>query len=565
MQFDVNNSKGEACDVGSYHVAAPVELNVRRNIFKQIKDRLWGYDFFVSYHWASGGTYAVALAQKLRAKNFDVFLDRADYASGDDWKQMGEIALRNTQRLVLIATREAVLISKPVEREVQIFTDRGRHVIPIVFGDKFESDERAKSLVLSRMSDSQLFIEDARQSLVDGPSEETVNRLIQTHGVLRRRNLRAILTIIPAVMVILFLTLAILSFLDALESAKTANEEKEHVIVQRDAAREAEKTGNMILDVIEKKAQTDVVIHEVLMEATLVAINHLEKRKHDGIEARLINEDLAELYKKHAWHSDDIGQHDKAIEEYSRSLELLQELSHDQSNDAELLLHQTFLMNNIGNCYAAKNDIPKAIEQHLKTLAQRRKLLERFPNEFEARRQIGVSLGNLANVYMSAGQKNEGMKYAFEGLEFDEKFWKENPKNRWVGLNLSNGLADLSKNLYERGDISKAVEFRQRAYTLRRKLYEDAKAEVPSDDKLGLFNFEEKYGKIAYELADLLSNVDPKNKEIEGLFEEGVTIMGRLHERNQSNEGYKELYQAALDSKAKWTAARDKLSDSKTE
>ena len=41
--------------------------------------------------------------------------------------------------------------------------------------------------------------------------------------------------------------------------------------------------------------------------------------------------------------------------------------------------------------------------------------------------------------------------------------------------------------------------------------------------------------------------------------------MGRLHERNQSNEGYKELYQAALDSKAKWTAARDKLSDSKTE
>jgi hypothetical protein len=41
----------------------------KQNVFHRVKGFLWGYDFFISYHWASGGTYAVSLAQQLRAKN----------------------------------------------------------------------------------------------------------------------------------------------------------------------------------------------------------------------------------------------------------------------------------------------------------------------------------------------------------------------------------------------------------------------------------------------------------------------------------------------------------------
>lgn len=73
--------------------------------FQRVKNSLWGYDFFISYHWASGGPYAQELAEALRARGFDVFLDRAEYASGDNWQTVGEVALKNTQRLVLIATR----------------------------------------------------------------------------------------------------------------------------------------------------------------------------------------------------------------------------------------------------------------------------------------------------------------------------------------------------------------------------------------------------------------------------------------------------------------------------
>ena len=204
---------------------------VRRGFWKSLKDRLWGYDFFISYHWASGGTYAVNLAQRLRERNYDVFLDRADYASGDDWKAIGEIALRNTQRLVLIATREAVTISKPVEHEIAIFTARHRQVISIVFGDKFEDLDRSHYLTLNRMSDSQLYIEDGKETLDSGPSEKTVAELTRTQGVMRRRNLRALLTLIPAIAVIAFAAFATVSWGNAVlsewDAIQSADKEKQ--------------------------------------------------------------------------------------------------------------------------------------------------------------------------------------------------------------------------------------------------------------------------------------------------------------------------------------------------
>ena len=97
-------------------MSAVTPTTTQERWYRRFKNWLWGYDFFISYHWASGGAYAVILAQMLRSRNYDVFLDRADYASGDDWKRIGEVALRNTQRLVVVATRDAVTKSEPVRR-----------------------------------------------------------------------------------------------------------------------------------------------------------------------------------------------------------------------------------------------------------------------------------------------------------------------------------------------------------------------------------------------------------------------------------------------------------------
>ena len=151
----------------------------RESLSRRLAHRVWGYDYFISYHWESGGRYAVALAQRLLDRGFDCFLDRADYAMGDDWKLQGERALRHTQRLVLIATREAVAQSSPVAREVEIFTERSNHVIPIVFGDRFTVAERQMFVILRRLPDSKLDILERLQHLESGPSQSVIDQLVQ--------------------------------------------------------------------------------------------------------------------------------------------------------------------------------------------------------------------------------------------------------------------------------------------------------------------------------------------------------------------------------------------------
>src|SRR5271157_4492406 len=106
-------------------------LSAKESIWRRLANRLWGYDYFISYQWASGGAYAVALGQRLRDSGFAVFLDRAEFAMGDDWKGVSERAILNTERLVLVATREALTDSVPVRHELGLFTSRGKQVVPI--------------------------------------------------------------------------------------------------------------------------------------------------------------------------------------------------------------------------------------------------------------------------------------------------------------------------------------------------------------------------------------------------------------------------------------------------
>ncbi len=100
------------------------------------------------------------------------------------------LALRNTQRLVLVATREAVTQSAPVEREVEIFTSRDRHIIPIVFGDTFTDLDRDQYRVLSRLKESQLYIDEDPSNLLRHPSQSVIDQLHRTHKVMRKRGLR---------------------------------------------------------------------------------------------------------------------------------------------------------------------------------------------------------------------------------------------------------------------------------------------------------------------------------------------------------------------------------------
>ena len=117
------------------------KLNVanveRRSVWRRALDFVFGYDFFISYAWVDGGLYAEKLARALEMSGFEVFLDRDDFGSGDDWKQVGAWTLRRTGQLILVGT-PAAIHSNPVAREVELFRATGRRIIPIDFEGSLE-------------------------------------------------------------------------------------------------------------------------------------------------------------------------------------------------------------------------------------------------------------------------------------------------------------------------------------------------------------------------------------------------------------------------------------------
>jgi len=155
---------------------------------------LWGYDFFVSYQWASGGTYAVSLAERLRDRGYDCFLDRAEFAAGDDWRTEAQQALRHTNRLVIIATRDAIAHSQPVRHELEVFTNRSNRVIPIVFGKRFSDEERRAFPTLALVPPVTVDVIEDHSRLEVGPSNQAIDELIQAHRLLKRRTLRSSIT-----------------------------------------------------------------------------------------------------------------------------------------------------------------------------------------------------------------------------------------------------------------------------------------------------------------------------------------------------------------------------------
>lgn len=190
----------------------------KESLRRRVANHFWGYDYFISYHWASGGAYAVALAQRLRNRGYDVFLDRGEFVAGDDWKSVGGRALRNTRRLVVVATREAVPESQSVDHELQVFAARSRQVVPIVFtGDatwparhSIDGHDREKFAALRLIAASQLYIEDEFGNLTVGASETVVQRLVGTHRVMRRRDVRALVVGVVAAVLIAFSTVSTL-------------------------------------------------------------------------------------------------------------------------------------------------------------------------------------------------------------------------------------------------------------------------------------------------------------------------------------------------------------------
>jgi WD40 repeat protein len=178
--------------------------NGSRSLPRRLLDFVFGYDFFISYSWSDGAAYATALASRLEADGFQVFLDRAGYASGDNWKTVGAWTLLRTGQLILVGS-PAALRSDPVLREVEIFSRTRRLIVPIDFAGSLEWTEPDSPLAPYLPADI-LRIKEPAAALHSGPSEETGASIRRTFNLVRQDKKRMR---VFAIIALLLLVLAV--------------------------------------------------------------------------------------------------------------------------------------------------------------------------------------------------------------------------------------------------------------------------------------------------------------------------------------------------------------------
>jgi WD40 repeat protein len=144
-----------------------------------------GFDFFISYAWKDGRTYALALEAALKDHGFECFLDSKHYAKGDDWRLVGRMALRRTSRLILVCT-PAALESEPVLREVERFSRLNRRIIPISFDGSLTPETERPNPLSAFVTRDHLNIPESSGRMTVGPTEATVKSVVETFDLLRQ-------------------------------------------------------------------------------------------------------------------------------------------------------------------------------------------------------------------------------------------------------------------------------------------------------------------------------------------------------------------------------------------
>lgn len=185
------------------HVAGSIG---KRASWQKAVDFFFGYDFFISYAWIDGLVYAEKLAKNLQDRGFDCFLDSESFIKGDDWKVTGAAAIRRTSNLVLVGSPQA-LQSDPVKLEIEIFSSSGRRIIPIDFDGSLDASNLEGCPLAKFILPNMLRIKETPQSLVNGPSDATINDLQGTfanirQSVKRGRALKAVAAVLAVSLVI---------------------------------------------------------------------------------------------------------------------------------------------------------------------------------------------------------------------------------------------------------------------------------------------------------------------------------------------------------------------------
>jgi tetratricopeptide (TPR) repeat protein len=501
----------------------------RHSLWRRLLGFVFGYDFFVSYSWSDGGSYASALTRQLRAQGFEVFFDRDDYASGDDWKKVGAWKLRRTGQLVLVGSPAAVL-SVPVIREIQIFNGTGRRIVPIDFDGSLEW--KTNDVPLAQYLPAQILrIKEPIAALKTGPSDQVVATIRRTFNLVRQDKKRVRAFAIIALLLGILAAVAVWEAIQATRARDVAQEQRDRA--QRVLAQiEAEANGRVTAlveraqeaataqDEIAKVASPNVGAVPDLARATeLIELSgrYFESQDFAGAlkaaqtalallgaasgasqtgSSRLLARSKA--YERIGLAEAHLGRIDDAGRDLATSLELIQGLAIEAPQDVDFSEQMASALVNSGDICVETQKFQDA-ERHFNKATELRSAAAKLPgSSVEARRLLAVAHYRMANLQLAQNRYDEALETSKLSISILEELRAEEPDNPALRRSLSVAY-DIRANILDAaGNAELALTWREKDFAIIKPL---------ADSDLGNIVWQH----------DLATNLDRRGQALEKL------------------------------------------------
>jgi tetratricopeptide (TPR) repeat protein len=477
--------------------APPDDVNEvgRHSLGGRLLGVVFGYDFFISYSWSDGASYAAALTRQLRSQGFEVFFDRDDYASGDDWKKVGAWKLRRTGQLVLVGSPGA-LLSVPVIREIQIFSGTGRRIVPIDFDGTLEW--KASGAPLAQYLPAEILrIREPAVALETGPSDQVVAAIRRTFNLVRQDKKR-----VNALTFIAFLLLGL---------AAAAVVQSVQATIARNVAEEQRDRAQRVLDQITASANTRVTAFaeraQAEKEITNIAGSEVGASPDLGRAAELItlsgryfdNRNFAAAlkaaqtamglvdtvsdipqtganprlvkangYQRIGLAKAQLGRLEEAASDLAMSLQLVQGVAGETPQDAKLRERLAAALVDIGDISVATQKFEDA-ERHFGQAIELRSEAADLRTSPEARRLLATTYNRIAGLQVARGQYGAATETSRLSISMLEQLRTERPDHRVLG-DLSAAYDIRAKALDAAGNPGPALAWRDKDLAIIKQL-----------------------------------------------------------------------------------------------
>ena len=198
----------------------------------RLADRLFGYDFFISYAHADERRYPKKLAQKLTGLGFKIFLDEEDYTPGIALKSATVRRVKMSRHLIVIAG-PAALKSHWVRQEVAAHHTAGR--VPLVINMNKAVEQALDDSALARtiFDNHWLWIDEHQPVATAEPSTETVDGIARAFKSMRQDRKRALVLALLTLLTVLIVSVSGYSFLKSRLESQGAARQTTHALTAR--------------------------------------------------------------------------------------------------------------------------------------------------------------------------------------------------------------------------------------------------------------------------------------------------------------------------------------------